>query len=223
MRRMRIIGAPSWGMTEPHPGTPRYLEPVRNGGNPPGGFCRGCRDKGNAAGGDNRRPCRGKRRLCGKTWHARSRVRRTLTQDQLGVHRNSGRNKAVIPFVVVVQSNRFRQAARRVVVPLLAAEAFGLPDSDAGTPFPDRGSTRRSRLFADHECTAGRPWRARCLSARRRSPHLQRRGCSVKPSVALTAIGVGCHGVVGRTGPPIYATRTSIFAPRLFRRITRPN
>jgi toxin CcdB len=55
--------------------------------------------------------------------------------DQLDVHRNPGRNKSVIPFVVVVQSNQFRAAARRVVVPLVAASAFGSPDSDVGPHF----------------------------------------------------------------------------------------
>jgi toxin CcdB len=55
--------------------------------------------------------------------------------DQLSVHRNPGRNRQVIPFVVVVQSNRFRGSARRVIVPLLSAEEFGLPDSDIGPHF----------------------------------------------------------------------------------------
>ncbi len=55
--------------------------------------------------------------------------------DQLSVHRNPGRNHRVIPFVVVVQSNQFRGSARRVIVPLLSAEEFGLPDSDIGPQF----------------------------------------------------------------------------------------
>ena len=55
--------------------------------------------------------------------------------DQLSVHRIPGRNRTVIPFVVVVQSNRFRASARRVVVPLVAADAFGVPDSDVGPHF----------------------------------------------------------------------------------------
>jgi toxin CcdB len=58
-----------------------------------------------------------------------------LTADRLNVHRNPGRNQLVIPFVVVVQSNRFRESARRVVVPLLSAAEFGLPDSDVGPHF----------------------------------------------------------------------------------------
>jgi toxin CcdB len=52
--------------------------------------------------------------------------------DQLSVHRNPGRNKRSIPFVVVVQSNRFRSAPRRVIVPLLLAEELGQPDSNVG-------------------------------------------------------------------------------------------
>jgi len=55
--------------------------------------------------------------------------------DQLDVHRNPGRNKRVVPFVVVVQSNRFRGSARRAVVPLVEAEAFGQADSDIGPHF----------------------------------------------------------------------------------------
>ena len=55
--------------------------------------------------------------------------------DQLDVHRNPGRNRRTVPFVVVVQSNRFRLSVRRVVVPLLAAEAFGPADSDFGPHF----------------------------------------------------------------------------------------
>jgi toxin CcdB len=55
--------------------------------------------------------------------------------DQLDVHRNPGKNRSVIPFVLVVQSNQFREASRRVVVPLVAASAFGSPDSDVGPHF----------------------------------------------------------------------------------------
>jgi toxin CcdB len=55
--------------------------------------------------------------------------------NQLSVHCNPGRNKTVVPFVVVVQSNRFRTFARRVVVPLVAAGAFQAPDSDVGPHF----------------------------------------------------------------------------------------
>lgn len=55
--------------------------------------------------------------------------------DHLDVHRNPGRNKGAIPFVVVAQSNQLREAARRIIVPLVAASVFGLPDSDVGPHF----------------------------------------------------------------------------------------
>ena len=55
--------------------------------------------------------------------------------DQLSVHPNPGRNKQAIPFVVVVQSNRFRHSGRRVVVPLVAVEEFRTSDSDVGPHF----------------------------------------------------------------------------------------
>jgi hypothetical protein len=55
--------------------------------------------------------------------------------DQLDVHANPGRNEALVPFVVVAQSSQFTESARRVVVPLAAAEAFGAPNSDIGPHF----------------------------------------------------------------------------------------
>jgi len=58
-----------------------------------------------------------------------------MIPDQLSVHRNPGRNQSVIPFVVIVQSNRLRDSGRRVIVPLVAAEEFGPPDSDVGPHF----------------------------------------------------------------------------------------
>ena len=58
-----------------------------------------------------------------------------MIADQFSVHRNPGRNRRVIPFVVVVQSNRFRGSTRRVVVPLIAVEEFGKIDSDVGPRF----------------------------------------------------------------------------------------
>lgn len=60
--------------------------------------------------------------------------------DQYDVHRNPGANRRAIPFVVVVQSNRFRASARRVVVPLLAAEQFQAADSDVGPRFVVEGA-----------------------------------------------------------------------------------
>jgi toxin CcdB len=44
---------------------------------------------------------------------------------QFDVHRNSGRYKDTIPFVVVVQSAQFDDYRRRVVVPLVRATAIG--------------------------------------------------------------------------------------------------
>ncbi|MBO1077062.1 CcdB family protein [Roseomonas marmotae] len=55
--------------------------------------------------------------------------------QQFGVFRNPGRNKAVIPYVLVVQSNRFRHSGRRVVVPLISARSFAPPESDIGPRF----------------------------------------------------------------------------------------
>ena len=70
--------------------------------------------------------------------------------DQFNVHRNPGRTRGVVPFVVVVQSNRFRNAARQVVVPLVAAEEFGLADSDVGPHFMICG---RNVVFAPLQIT----------------------------------------------------------------------
>jgi toxin CcdB len=44
---------------------------------------------------------------------------------QFDVHRNSGKHKDTIPFVVVVQSAQFDDYRRRVVVPLVRATAIG--------------------------------------------------------------------------------------------------
>ncbi len=44
---------------------------------------------------------------------------------QFDVHRNSGKHKDSIPFVVVVQSAQFDNYRRRVVVPLVRATAIG--------------------------------------------------------------------------------------------------
>jgi toxin CcdB len=44
---------------------------------------------------------------------------------QFDVHRNSGKHKDIIPFVVVVQSAQFDNYRRRVVVPLVRATAIG--------------------------------------------------------------------------------------------------
>ena len=44
---------------------------------------------------------------------------------QFDVHRNSGKHKDTIPFVVVVQSSQFDSYRRRVIVPLVRASAIG--------------------------------------------------------------------------------------------------
>jgi toxin CcdB len=44
---------------------------------------------------------------------------------QFDVHRNSGKHKDTIPFVVMVQSAQFDNYRRRVVVPLVRATAIG--------------------------------------------------------------------------------------------------
>jgi toxin CcdB len=44
---------------------------------------------------------------------------------QFDVHRNSGKHKDTIPFVVVVQSAQFDGYRRRVVVPLVRSTAIG--------------------------------------------------------------------------------------------------
>lgn len=47
---------------------------------------------------------------------------------QFDVHRNPGRHKEAIPFVVVVQSSQFDEYRRRVVVPLVRASTVGKTD-----------------------------------------------------------------------------------------------
>jgi toxin CcdB len=44
---------------------------------------------------------------------------------QFDVHRNIGKHKDAIPFVVVVQSSQFDDYQRRVVVPLVRKSAIG--------------------------------------------------------------------------------------------------
>jgi toxin CcdB len=44
---------------------------------------------------------------------------------QFDVHRNTGRQKAAIPFVVVVQSGLFSEYRRQVVIPLVRASSLG--------------------------------------------------------------------------------------------------
>jgi toxin CcdB len=53
---------------------------------------------------------------------------------QFDVHRNSGKHKDTIPFVVVVQSAQFDSYRRRVVVPLVRATAIGKVNYAAFNP-----------------------------------------------------------------------------------------
>jgi toxin CcdB len=61
---------------------------------------------------------------------------------QFDVHRNSGRHRDTIPFVVVVQSAQFDSYRRRVVVPLVRSSAIGKIDYAAFNPaFKFRGTS----------------------------------------------------------------------------------
>jgi toxin CcdB len=60
---------------------------------------------------------------------------------QFDVHRNLGKHKDTIPFVVVVQSAQFDGYRRRVVVPLVRATALGKIDYAGFNPtFKIRGT-----------------------------------------------------------------------------------
>ena len=60
---------------------------------------------------------------------------------QFDVHRNSGKHKDTIPFVVVVQSAQFDNYRRRVVVPLVRSTAIGKINYAAFNPsFKIRGT-----------------------------------------------------------------------------------
>jgi toxin CcdB len=61
---------------------------------------------------------------------------------QFDVHRNAGKDKATIPFVVVVESSQFDTYRRRVVAPLVRASAIGKINFAAFNPtFKVRGSS----------------------------------------------------------------------------------
>jgi toxin CcdB len=61
---------------------------------------------------------------------------------QFDVHRNCGKHKDTIPFVVVVQSAQFDNYRRRVVVPLVRATAIGKVTYAAFNPtFRIRGTS----------------------------------------------------------------------------------
>ena len=55
---------------------------------------------------------------------------------QFDVHRNTGRQRETIPFVVVVQSSLYARSGRRVVVPLVRRSTLGnLPESPLNPQF----------------------------------------------------------------------------------------
>ena len=61
---------------------------------------------------------------------------------QFDVHRNTGKHKDTIPFVVVVQSAQFDSYRRRVVVPLVRTTAIGKVSYAAFNPtFKIRGTS----------------------------------------------------------------------------------
>lgn len=61
---------------------------------------------------------------------------------QFDVHRNSGKHRETIPFVLVVQSAQFDGYRRRVVVPLVRTSAIGKVSFAAFNPtFKIRGTT----------------------------------------------------------------------------------
>ena len=60
---------------------------------------------------------------------------------QFDVHRNTGKQKEAIPFVVVVQSSQFDDYRRRVVVPLVRKSAIGkISHSSFNPSFRIRGT-----------------------------------------------------------------------------------
>ena len=58
---------------------------------------------------------------------------------QFDVHRNLGPQKAVIPYVVIVQSRRFDGARQRVVIPLLIESAVAKHDERLTPAFEIEG------------------------------------------------------------------------------------
>lgn len=59
---------------------------------------------------------------------------------QFDVHRNTGAQKAVIPYVVVVQSRRFDVSRRRVVIPLVLRSAAPTADPQLNPAFDVEGN-----------------------------------------------------------------------------------
>ncbi len=59
---------------------------------------------------------------------------------QFDVHRNPGRTRAVIPFVLVAQGDRWKDRADRVVVPLVLASEVGYRDPTLNPDFTIDGT-----------------------------------------------------------------------------------
>ena len=59
---------------------------------------------------------------------------------QFDVHRNTGRHKEVIPYVVIVQSRRFDSSRQRVVMPLLLESTVASPDARFTPAFEIKGT-----------------------------------------------------------------------------------
>ncbi len=53
---------------------------------------------------------------------------------QFDVHRNTGKQREAIPFVVIVQSSLFDSYRRRVVVPLVRRSSLGSAAAQTATP-----------------------------------------------------------------------------------------
>ena len=64
--------------------------------------------------------------------------------SQFDVYQNTGKNRSIIPYVVVVQSTHFEKARRRVVVPLVSWDelnkATTLPSSAINPAFIVEGA-----------------------------------------------------------------------------------
>jgi toxin CcdB len=61
--------------------------------------------------------------------------------SQFDVHRNVGRHKATVPYVVSVQSGRFDLSRRRVVIPLVVQSELPSPDPRLHPVFNVEGSS----------------------------------------------------------------------------------
>lgn len=59
---------------------------------------------------------------------------------QFDVHRNTGAQRAVIPYIVIVQSGRFDLSRRRVVIPLVHERVIQAPDPVLNPVFDVEGS-----------------------------------------------------------------------------------